>query len=111
MRPRPVRSQIYLPVLRFGITDEDWGVVIVAGILGYAVPFLFGMKIGNVPLEMVGWVVVTGLSIFILNVIRRHSRPAWLRHVVQAKLRGAVSRRRLPGETAPAWLKQNEENE
>jgi hypothetical protein len=111
MRPRPVRSQIYLPVLRFGITDEDWGVVIVAGILGYAVPFLFEMKVGNVPLEMVGWVVAMGLSIFILNVIRRRSRLAWLRHVVQAKMRGAVSRRRLPGETAQAWLKPNEENE
>jgi len=111
MRQRPVRSQIYLPVLRFGITDEDWGVVIVAGILGYAIPFLFEMKIGAVPLEIIGWVVALGLCIFILNVIRRHSRPAWLRHIVHAKLRGAVSRRRLPGETAPAWLKPNEENE
>jgi len=44
MQARPVRSQIYLPVLRFGITDEDWGIVIAAGILGYAIPFLFGMK-------------------------------------------------------------------
>jgi hypothetical protein len=106
MRPRPVRSQIYLPALRFGITDEDWGLVIIAGILGYAVPFLSGMKVGAVPLEMVGWVVAMGLSIFILNAIRRHSRPAWLQHVIQAKARGAVRRRRLPGEAAPAWLKQ-----
>ncbi len=25
MRPRPIRSQLYLPIFRFGITDEDWG--------------------------------------------------------------------------------------
>lgn len=108
MQARPIRSQIYLPVLRFGITDEDWGFVIVAAILGYAVPFLFGMKIGNVPLEIVGWIVSTGLMILTLNIIRRKSRPAWLRHVIQARLQGAVSRRRLPGDAAPAWLKSEE---
>jgi hypothetical protein len=111
MQARPIRSQIYLPVLRFGITDEDWGFVIVAAILGYAIPFLFEMKIGNVPLEIVGWIVAAGLTIFILNIIRRKSRPAWLRHVIQAKLQGAVSRKRLPGNPMQAWLKQNQESE
>jgi hypothetical protein len=111
MQQRPVRSQIYLPVLRFGITDEDWGFVIVAAILGYAIPFLFGMKFGNIPLEIVGWIVAMGLSILTLNIIRRKSRPAWLRHVIQAKLQGAVSRRRLPGGTTITWLKQDQESE
>jgi hypothetical protein len=105
MQARPIRSQIYLPVLRFGITDEDWGFVIVAAILGYAIPFVFGVKIGNVPLEIVGWIVATGLTIFTLNMIRRKSRPAWLRHFIQAALQEAVSRRRLPGDTARDWLK------
>ncbi|MCI0390774.1 MAG: hypothetical protein MOB07_18670 [Acidobacteria bacterium] len=111
MQARPIRSQIYLPVLRFGITDEDWGFVIVAAILGYAIPFMFGMKIGNVPLEIVGWIVTTGLTILILNIIRRKSRPAWLRHVIQARLQGAVRHRRLPGNVGRAWLKQNGESE
>ena len=111
MQQRPIRSQLYLPVLRFGITDEDWGFVIVAAILGYAVPFLFGMKIGNVPLEIVGWVVVAGLTILFLNIIRRKSRPGWLRHIVRAKLQGNISRRRLPGDVAQIWLKQNREKE
>ncbi len=108
MQPRPIRSQIYLPVLRFGITDEDWGFVIAAAIAGYAIPFLLGLKIGNVPLEIVGWIVSSGLTIFILNIIRRKNRPAWLRHVIQARLQGAVSRRRLPGDAARAWLKPEE---
>ena len=108
MQSRPVRSQIYLPVLRFGITDEDWAFVIVAAIAGYAIPFLFGMKIGNVPLEIVGWLVMMGLSIFVLNIIRRQTRPAWLRHIIQAKMAGPVSRRRMPGESAPAWLRNGE---
>lgn len=108
MQARPIRSQIYLPVLRFGITDEDWGFVIAAAILGYAVPFLFGMKIGSIPLEIVSWIVATGLTTLSLNIIRRKSRPAWLRHVIQARLQGAVSHRRLPGNVGRAWLKSEE---
>jgi hypothetical protein len=111
MQPRPIRSQIYLPVLRFGITDEDWGFVIVAAVAGYGIPFLFGMKIGSVPLEMVGWVVAAGLTILVLNIVRRKSRPAWLRHVIRAKLQGGISRRRLPGDAAHGWLKQDLEKE
>lgn len=106
MQARPVRSQIYLPVLRFGITDEDWGVVVLASILGYAVPFLLGWKINNIPLELVGWLVVMGVSIGVLNLIRRKNRPAWLRHVLQARLQGAVSRRRFHYERAAGWLKE-----
>ena len=106
MQARPVRSQIYLPVLRFGITDEDWGVVVLASILGYAVPFLLGWKINNVPLELVGWLIVMGLSIGVLNLVRRKNRPAWLRHVLQAKLHGAISRRRFHHERAANWLKE-----
>src|SRR5262249_20144408 len=109
MQARPLRSQIYLPVLRFGITDEDWGIVIAAGILGYAIPFLFGMKIGIVPLEMVSWIVAIGLSIFILNIPRRKSRPYWLKHVLQMKFLGPVSRKRLPGDVVARWLKTDRE--
>lgn len=105
MQQRPVRSQIYLPVLRFGITDEDWGLVIVASILGYAIPLLFGLKIAGIPLELLGWLITMSLSAIVLNIIRRKSRPAWLWHVIQAKLQGNISRRRLPSESGPAWLK------
>jgi hypothetical protein len=106
---RPVRSQIYLPVLRFGITDEDWGFVILASILGYAAPFLLGLKLYNIPLELVGWVFTMGVSILALNLIRRKSRPGWLKHTIQAATRGRVCRRRLPGEVAGSWIKENEE--
>ena len=109
MQARPVRSQIYLPVLRFGITDEDWGIVIAAGILGYTIPFLFGMKVGIVPLEMVGWIVTIGLSIFILNILRRKSRPCWLKHALQAKSLGPASYRRLPNGSTARWLKTDRE--
>jgi hypothetical protein len=100
-----MRSQIYLPVLRFGITDEDWGVVILASVLGYAVPFLFRMTLSGVPLEMVGWLLMMALSIWALNVLRRRSRPCRLKYVLQASLQGTVRRRRLPGDPVQCWLK------
>jgi hypothetical protein len=109
MQARPIRAQIYLPILRFGITDEDWGFVIVAAVIGYAVPFLGGMKIDKIPLELMSWIVIAGMTILLLNLIRRKSRPAWLRHVMQAKWQGPIQRRRLPGNPSQDWLKQNQE--
>jgi hypothetical protein len=107
MQSRPIRSQIFLPVLRFGLTDEDWGIVILAAILGYAIPFLFGMKISGVPLELMGWLVMTGLSVFILNIFRRNTRPGWLWHAIRAQVRGPICRRRVPDDPTQAWLKES----
>jgi hypothetical protein len=111
MRPRPIRSQIYLPALRFGITDEDWGFVIIASVLGYAIPLFFGLKVSGVPLELIGWLLTMSLSVITLNITRRKSRPSWLWHLIQAKLQGNVSRRRLLGESPSPWLKKNRENQ
>lgn len=105
MQSRPMRSQIYLPVLRFGITDEDWGLVILASVLGYAIPFLFGLKVGGVPLEMFGWLVMMALSIVTLNILRRKSRPSWLKHALQARLQWRMNRRRMPCDPVQVWLK------
>ena len=98
MRPRPIRSQLYLPILRFGITDEDWGFVILAGVIGYAAPFALRLEFFHLPVELIGWLVTVGISVLALNLIRRKSRPGWLRHAIQLRLRGAVSRRWLPEE-------------
>lgn len=108
MQPRPIRSQLYLPILRFGITDEDWGVVVLASIAGYAVPFALGLELYRLPMELVGWLVMMGLSVLSLNLIRRKSRPGWLRHSLQARLRGSVARRWLPLEAKSDWLKGKE---
>ena len=104
MQARPTRPQIYLPVLRFGITDEDWGFVILAGIAGYAVPFLLGLEVNHIPVELIGWVVMMGASILVLNLIRKKNRPGWLKHTMQSRLRGKRSRRYLPNETSADWL-------
>ena len=108
MRPRPIRSQLYLPILRFGITDEDWGFVILAGVIGYAAPFALRLEFFHLPAELIGWLVTMGLSVLALNVIRRKSRPGWLRHTIQSRLRGAVSRRWRPEETEwrhKSWMR------
>ena len=105
MQARPIRSQIYLPVLRFGITDEDWGMVLLAGVLGYAVPFFLNLRVYHLPMELLGWLICMGVSILILNVIRRKQRPSWLQHTCQWYLRKRVQRRWLPDEFHSDWLR------
>ena len=105
MQYRPIRSQIYLPVLRFGITDEDWGIVLLASMLGYAVPFFLNIRVYHLPMELLGWLITMGVSILILNLIRRKQRPSWLKHTFQWYLRKRVQRRWLPDEFHPDWLR------
>lgn len=105
MHPRPIRSQIYLPVLRFGITDEDWGIVLLASVLGYAVPFFFNLRVYHIPMELLGWLIAMGVSILILNLIRRKQRPSWLKHTFQGYLRKRIQRRWWPHEFHPDWLR------
>lgn len=104
MQPRPIRSQIYLPVLRFGITDEDWGIVMLASVLGYGVPFFFNIKIYQLPVELLGWLITMGVSILLLNLIRRKQRPSWLKHTLRWYLRQRVQRRWLPDEYHATWI-------
>ena len=104
MRARPVRSQIYLPVLRFGITDQDWAYVLLAGSLGYSIPFLLGLQLYGIPLELWVGIIAIIFSVAWLNVIRVGRRPQWLKHRIQGMLRGEIARRRLPGETSPPWI-------
>ncbi|MFN0120768.1 MAG: hypothetical protein ACKV2V_09730 [Blastocatellia bacterium] len=98
MTPRPIRSQLYLPILRFGITDEDWAGVILASLLGYTVPFLLGLKLYGLPVELISWIVLMGLSIATLNLTRRKNRPGWVKHALQARLKGTAQRRWLPAD-------------
>jgi hypothetical protein len=107
MQPRPIRSQLYLPVLRFGITDEDWGVVILASVIGYGIPFLLGWKIYAIPAELIGWLIAMGFSVLTLNLIRSQSRPGWLKHSWQAYRQGRVQRRWLPTDSVVHWSKEN----
>ena len=46
MRFRPVRPNIYLPVIRFGVLVGDWKYILAATLVGYLVPFFFRLKLG-----------------------------------------------------------------
>ena len=100
MRQRPVRSQIFLPLLRFGITDEDWGAVILSGVLGYCLPFALDLQFGGLPLELPSAVLSAGGGALFLSWLRRRSRPGWLRHKARAALGGQAERRLLPVDDA-----------
>jgi len=70
MRSRPIRSQIYLPVVRFGVVDTDWKVRDFhhAALLQHS--FLFNLHILNFPLEI--WATSIGLvlSVAFFNFVR-----------------------------------------
>lgn len=110
MKARPIRSQIYLPVTRFGVVDTDWKFVIFITLLCYSVPFLLNLKILNFPIEI--WSTLLGLiaSVVFFNFVRMGRKPFWLQHKIAALTSSARQRHVLPTDTRPtAWLLRDEE--
>jgi hypothetical protein len=84
MRPRPVRRNIYLPVVRFGVADSDWFTVLLISCAGYLAPVPFGITVLYVPLQMWTWLLATAGSIAFFNYIRIGRKPYWLQHEMKA---------------------------
>jgi len=84
MKPRPVRPNIYLPVVRFGVADSDWLSVLLISCASYLAPVPFGITVLYVPLQMWTWLLATAGSIAFFNYIRIGHRPHWLPHKLKS---------------------------
>ncbi|MDX6528449.1 MAG: hypothetical protein QOH41_739 [Blastocatellia bacterium] len=84
MRVRPIRPNIYLPVVRFGVADSDWFSVLLISCAGYLAPVLFGITMLYIPLQMWTWLLATVGSIAFFNYIRIGRKPCWLPHKLKA---------------------------
>jgi hypothetical protein len=84
MKLRPVRPNIYLPVVRFGVADSDWFSVLLISCAGYLVPVPLGITLLYVPLQMWTWLLATVGSIALFNYIRIGRRPYWLQHKLKS---------------------------
>src|SRR5690349_22295898 len=84
MKLRPVRPNIYLPVVRFGVADSDWLSVLLISCASYLAPVPFGITVLYVPLQMWTWLLATAGSIAFFNYIRIGRRPYCLPHKVKS---------------------------
>src|SRR5882724_963953 len=80
MRARPIRPNIYLPVVRFGVADGDWLSVLLISCVGYLAPVPFGITLFYIPLQMWTWLLATAGSIAFFNYVRIGRKPYWLQH-------------------------------
>ena len=108
MRMRPVRPNIYLPVVRFGVADSDWFSVLLISCAGYLVPVPLGLTVFYVPLQMWTWLLATAGSIAFFNYIRIGRKPKWLNHQLKSLFLHHRQFRTIPngkkGAYQRAWL-------
>ena len=110
MKPRPVRPNIYLPVVRFGVVVADWKYILCATLIGYLVPFFFRLKVGNVPLWFVTGIGAAALSYCFFRYTKIGRKSFWFQHSMRALYEGSIARRTIPRDRrrpARAWLIQN----
>lgn len=98
MRPRAIRPNVYLPVVKFGVVSSDWKFVLFAGLIGYTAPFLFDLKLWGVPLEILAGLMSGALSIAFFNWARIGRRPYWLQHKLRSFFENPRSRPALPAD-------------
>jgi hypothetical protein len=96
MRARPVRPNIYLPVVRFGVADSDWFSVLLISCIGYLAPVPFGITLLYIPLQMWTWLLATAGSIAFFNYIRIGRKPYWLQHQLKAMFLNHRQYRAIP---------------
>ena len=112
MRARPIRRNIYLPVVRFGVADSDWFTVLLISCAGYLAPVPFGITVLYVPLQMWTWLLATAGSIAFFNYIRIGRKPYWLQHKLKALFFHHRQYRAIPNGRKRAftrsWILNNE---
>ena len=92
MRLRPMRPNIYLPVVRFGVVVSDWKYILLVTLFGYLVPFFLRLKVGNVPLWFVTGIVGAALSYSFFRYTKVGRKPYWFQHSIRAWFDGPKSR-------------------
>ncbi len=98
MRPRPVRSKIYLPVVLFYVVSSDWKYVLALTMLGYLIPFFFDLKIWVIPAWLITGVGALVGSVLFFAYIRAGRRPHWFEHSLRALTSHPRERRVLPAD-------------
>ena len=70
MRHRPIRPNVYLPVVKFGVMSSDWKFVLGATFVGYTAPFLLDLKLWGVKLELWTGVSAAAFAVAFFNWAR-----------------------------------------
>ena len=96
MRHRPIRPNVYLPVVKFGVVSSDWKFVLATAFTGFTAPFLLDLKLWGAPLEMWAGIGAAALAVAFFNWARVGRRPHWLQHKIRALVESPCQRRALP---------------
>jgi len=104
MRARPVRSRIFLPVVRLGLVSDDWKWVCAIAFLGFFLPFLFWKYVWPVsflraPIHFWVGLVASAASYSFFFWIRAGGKPHWVQHSLRTVVESPVPRRSVPA----AW--------
>src|SRR5262245_56851641 len=106
MRHRPIRPNVYLPVVKLCVVSSDWKFVLTAAIIGFTAPFLRDLKLWGAPLEMWTGIMAAAGAIVFFNWARIGRRPHWLQHKIRARIESPRRRLVLPREESNRSLRR-----
>jgi hypothetical protein len=113
MRARPIRSRIFLPVVKLGLVSDDWPWVAVISFAGFFLPYLFWKFVEpaaflRVPIFLWLGLAASTASYGFFYFIRIGRRPRWFQHKLKQICEPDVRRGTLQTDLAdrePFYLK------
>ena len=105
MRARPIRSRIFLPVVKLGLVSDDWPWVAVISFAGFFLPYLFWKFVEpasflRVPIFLWLGLVASAASYGFFYFIRIGRRPRWFQHKLKQLCEPDVRRGTLQADLA-----------
>lgn len=114
MRARPIRSRIFLPVVKLGLVSDDWPWVAVISFGGFFLPYLFWKFVTpaaflRVPIFLWLGLATSVTSYSFFYFIRIGRRPRWFQHRLKQICESDVRRGTLQSDLTdrePFYLKE-----
>jgi hypothetical protein len=114
MRARPVRSRIFLAVVRLGLVSDDWKWVFAIAFLGFFLPYLFCRFVSpisflRIPIHFWMGLITAASGYCFFYWIRKGRRPLWFQHRLLQLIEHPTRRRVLPADWRDRigyWIKR-----
>lgn len=110
MQEYPIRERISLPVTRLGVRHNDWKWVLILSLVGFVLPLVTNIWIGNLPLFPVSGLLTLVLTVAFFNIANSGKRPLWFRHKLLWLVSSDTERGLPPAEDADeSWVHEEGE--
>ncbi len=103
----PIRSVIFKPFLRLGLTDEDWGISIIGAVAVFFILMLLDFQTA-IPVPFISGIVMLAILAASFRYIRDGKPNRWLEHQLESFGRSKTKGTPVNQTYQSAWIRSED---